>query len=103
MLEELLTKTVADLEMEILSTHFHSFTPQGVTRTIGISTSHFSIHTWQEHGYAALDLYTCGNQDLWPALKNILVKMKATRANVYEISRGNQSKSNPIKEKLYFT
>ncbi|WP_374722345.1 S-adenosylmethionine decarboxylase family protein [Peribacillus tepidiphilus] len=56
MLEELLTKTVADLEMEILSTHFHSFTPQGVTRTIGISTSHFSIHTWQEHGYAALDL-----------------------------------------------
>ena len=33
-LKELLTKAINQLGMEILSTHFHSFTPQGVTGVI---------------------------------------------------------------------
>ena len=82
-LEELLTKAIKQLGMEILSSHFHSFTPIGVTGVIGISTSHFSIHTWPEHGYAALDLYTCGDQDIWPALEEILTTMQAKRTVMY--------------------
>ena len=76
-LKQLLTKAVDEIGMEILSTHFHSFTPQGVTGLIGLSTSHFSIHTWPEHGYAAFDLYTCGNYDLWSVLKGIFQKFEA--------------------------
>lgn len=89
-LKELLSKKVTEIGMEILSTYFHSFSPQGVTGVISISTSHFSIHTWPEHGYAALDLYTCGKEDLWPALKEILLIMKAERACVYELTRGSE-------------
>ena len=103
LLKELLTKAVDDLEMEILSTYFHSFTPQGVTGVIVISTSHISIHTWPEHGYAALDLYTCGEQEIWPILRELLVKMKATHASVYEIARGADVNNHPpILKELYF-
>jgi S-adenosylmethionine decarboxylase len=39
---------------------FHRFAPQGVTGVVVIEESHFSLHTWPECGYAAVDFYTCG-------------------------------------------
>lgn len=39
---------------------FHRFSPQGVTGVVVIEESHFSVHTWPEHGYAAVDFFTCG-------------------------------------------
>lgn len=99
-LDELLTNAIKALGMEILSSHFHSFTPYGVTGVIGISTSHFSIHTWPEHGYAALDLYTCGDQNLWPSLEEILHKMQAKRSIVYELPRGEEYNNIPIMKKI---
>jgi S-adenosylmethionine decarboxylase len=35
----------------------------GVTAIAALSESHVSIHTWPETGYAALDIYTCGDCD----------------------------------------
>ena len=37
------------------------FDPQGVTLLALLAESHCSIHTWPEIGYAAVDLYTCGD------------------------------------------
>jgi len=37
------------------------FKPQGVTLLALLTESHASIHTWPELGYAAVDLYTCGD------------------------------------------
>ena len=103
LLKELLTKAIVDLDMEILSTTFHSVSPQGVTGVIMISTSHISIHTWPEYGYAALDLYTCEEKKLWPVLKELLVKMKATRAYVHEIKRGVEANDHPaIMNEVHF-
>jgi spermidine synthase len=81
--------------MEIISVNFHSFSPQGVTGVIGISTSHFSIHTWPEESYAALDLYTCGDQELWPTFKDILYRLKAKRIEVNELVRGEKLNYSP--------
>jgi S-adenosylmethionine decarboxylase len=39
---------------------FHSFQPQGVSGVVVISESHFAVHAWPEHDYAAVDLFTCG-------------------------------------------
>lgn len=61
-IEQLLKGAINKLGMEILSAHFHSFIPEGVTGIIGILTSHFSIHTWPEHGYAALDFIHAGTK-----------------------------------------
>ena len=39
----------------------HHFEPQGVTGLALLAESHISIHTWPENGYAAVDVFTCGD------------------------------------------
>jgi S-adenosylmethionine decarboxylase len=45
----------------VLDVTSHKFKPQGVTALALLSESHISIHTWPENGYAAVDVFTCGN------------------------------------------
>ena len=44
----------------VISSDFHRFDPQGVSGVVVISESHFAVHAWPEYGYAAVDLFTCG-------------------------------------------
>ena len=39
----------------------HDFPVQGASGLLLLEDSHFSVHTWPEHGYAAVDLFTCGD------------------------------------------
>ena len=41
---------------------FHKFAPQGVSGVVIISESHLTIHSFPEHGYASIDVYTCGDR-----------------------------------------
>ncbi|MFN3649993.1 MAG: adenosylmethionine decarboxylase [Armatimonadota bacterium] len=40
----------------------HAFEPEGITALALLAESHVSIHTWPEHGFAAIDFFTCGEQ-----------------------------------------
>jgi S-adenosylmethionine decarboxylase len=42
----------------------HAFDPQGVTGLALLAESHISIHTWPESGYAAVDVFTCGDHTM---------------------------------------
>ena len=42
----------------------HHFVPQGVTGLALLAESHISIHTWPESGYAAVDVFTCGDHTM---------------------------------------
>lgn len=42
----------------------HRFEPQGVTGLALLAESHISIHTWPETGYAAVDVFTCGDHTM---------------------------------------
>ena len=42
----------------------HQFQPQGVTGLALLAESHISIHTWPESGYAAVDVFTCGDHTM---------------------------------------
>lgn len=44
----------------LLDIKTHPFVPHGVTGFALLAESHISIHTWPEHGYAAVDVFTCG-------------------------------------------
>ena len=46
----------------VVDAMFHSFQPQGVSGVVVISESHFAVHAWPEHDYAAVDLFTCGEK-----------------------------------------
>lgn len=89
--KSLILEALRELKLEILMAYFHSFSPCGITGTIVISSSHFSIHTWPEYRYTALDLFTCSNQDVWKVLQNFLSKIGARRVFLYEISRGHEN------------
>lgn len=39
---------------------FHHFEGGGVTGVVAVQESHLTIHTWPEHGYAAVDVFLCG-------------------------------------------
>lgn len=51
---------VSDIGAEIVEECVHTFEPIGITYFAVITTSHFSIHTWPEYGYAAVDVFSCG-------------------------------------------
>ena len=46
----------------LLHIHLHHFEPNGgVSGVAVLAESHISIHSWPENGYAALDVFMCGN------------------------------------------
>ncbi len=45
----------------IISSLFHKFDPQGISGVVVIAESHFTVHAWPEHNYAAVDIFTCGD------------------------------------------
>lgn len=73
----------------IIKPVFHKFSPHGVSGVVVIAESHFSIHTWPEYGYCAIDIFTCGdaiNSDV--ALEYIKQKLIAKNISVVEMKRG---------------
>ncbi len=58
---ETMLKAVERSGATMIQPFFHQFAPQGVSGVVIISESHFSIHTWPEYGYAAIDVFTCGD------------------------------------------
>lgn len=64
------------------------FQPQGVTLLALLAESHCSIHTWPEIGYAAVDLYTCGDTtNSHKAAQFLKQKLKASNAKEQELVR----------------
>ncbi len=73
----------------IVTETFHHFSPHGVSGAVIIAESHLAIHTWPEFGYAAVDLFTCGNSVSSEAGFNHLRQaLKASHVSTMELHRG---------------
>lgn len=73
----------------ILHGHFHSFGPQqGVTGVLLLAESHISIHTWPEYGFAAADIFMCGDARPQLALDIIERALNPSSRSIQIISRG---------------
>jgi S-adenosylmethionine decarboxylase proenzyme len=75
---------------------FHPYRPQGVTGVLVIEESHFSVHTWPECGYAAVDFYTCGECRPERADEVLREGLRAERAEVLLVRRGLASERGSI-------
>src|SRR5712692_7064607 len=73
----------------IVGSTFHRFSPFGLSGVVVISESHLSIHTWPEHRYAAVDIFSCGDI-LQPeiAARYLVEQFGADRTSVVEMQRG---------------
>ena len=87
-LRELIETALRMSNATILRIIGEKFEPQGVTLLALLSESHCSIHTWPEIGYAAIDLYTCGNTtNSHKASEFLKYKLKAKKVNEKELIR----------------
>jgi S-adenosylmethionine decarboxylase len=81
---------------KIVTETFHHFSPHGVSGAVIIAESHLSIHTWPEYGYAAVDLFTCGDTVSSEAAFNYLREMlESAQVSTMEIHRGQVEMMDP--------
>ncbi len=86
---EIMVGAALEAGAEIREVAFHKFSPQGVSGVVVISESHLAVHTWPELGYAAADVFTCGNKvDPWQACRHIVRNFRAQRFTATETKRG---------------
>ena len=88
-IDALLREAALAAGARILHSHFHSFGPgAGVTGVLLLAESHISIHTWPEHGFAAADIFMCGEAQPQRALAVIDAALKPASRSVQTIARG---------------
>ena len=76
--------------MTFLGSRSHLFPGGGLTSVFLLSESHLSFHTWPEHSFVAIDIYTCGNSKAADRLVRSMYDMlKPRTAKVSYIERGS--------------
>lgn len=89
LIENITTDAAIASGATILSKHFHRFQPQGVSGVVVIAESHLTIHTWPEYGYAAIDIFTCGDKcSPYDAAELMSQGLDSSRMEIREYVRG---------------
>jgi S-adenosylmethionine decarboxylase len=87
--EETLKAAVAACGATLLKIDLHRFTENnGISGVAVLAESHMSIHTWPECGYAALDVFVCGNCDPFKALPVLKAAFQPGNMQIAEHKRG---------------
>lgn len=73
----------------VINSTFHHFSPWGVSGVVVIQESHLAIHTWPEYGYAAVDLFTCGDMDAWISFDHLKECFGSKSYSAIEMKRGS--------------
>lgn len=76
------------MEATVVNTQFHAFSPFGVSGVVVIQESHLTIHTWPEHGYAAIDVFTCGHLKLDAGISYLCEAFQSKNHWQRELARG---------------
>ena len=101
LIREILLEGVRRSKATIVSDTFHTFNPHGVSGVVVIAESHVAIHTWPEHGYAAVDIFTCGDTiDPWIIQQYLETAFSAGNVSSMEMKRGLFPERRPHKPHL---
>ena len=88
-IEDILVGAAKAAKAHIVDVVFHTFNPHGISGVVVVEESHLAIHTWPEHGFASVDIYTCGNSvNPWHAYKFLYRHLKARHSTALEMKRG---------------
>jgi S-adenosylmethionine decarboxylase len=89
LIEIYMKQAAIECKASIVNSVFHTFNPHGVSGVVVIAESHLAIHTWPEYGYAAVDVFTCGDTvDPWVATRSLHGALKAKKVTTIEMKRG---------------
>ena len=88
-MEATLKSCIAAAGATLLHFHLHHFTPNdGISGVAVLAESHISVHTWPEAGYAAFDVFMCGDADPHACTAILKTAFRAGRVDVTEARRG---------------
>jgi S-adenosylmethionine decarboxylase len=84
-------EAAVDSKATVVAQSFHEFKPYGVSGAVIIQESHYTIHTWPEHRYAAVDLFYCGGSVLVHKAVDVLrERFRPGRIKFLVVRRGLQ-------------
>ncbi len=86
-IKEIAHDMIETLHANIVEECFHQFEPIGITYIAVITTSHFSVHTWPENGYAAVDIFSCDESLPETAARILAESFCAKKYNVTSMER----------------
>lgn len=90
LIEKGMVEAAREAGATVINSTFHHFSPFGVSGVVVIQESHLAIHTWPEYGYAAVDLFTCGDQvNPWISFDYLKGVLKSNSYGALEMRRGN--------------
>ena len=88
-IEAMLRRSAEVSGATLLDVQLHHFGPnQGVSGVALLAESHISIHTWPERGYAAIDLFMCGNCNPYMAIPVMKQALLPGQVQLAEQRRG---------------
>ena len=88
-LENALVSAAKEAGATVIDKSFHQFAPQGVSGVVLIAESHLSLHTWPEHAYAAVDIFTCGTTVKIEVAADAMIRQLGSKdPSVLEVKRG---------------
>jgi S-adenosylmethionine decarboxylase len=87
-IETTLRQCVDAADATLLHIHVHRFSPEGVSGVAVLAESHISVHTWPEAGYAAFDVFMCGDALPEACVPVLSSAFEADRTEVRELLRG---------------
>lgn len=88
-IQQALVTAAREAGATVIEAVLHRFSPHGISGVVVISESHLTVHTWPEYGYAALDVFTCGDKEILNNIKERLMHaFSAKRSSSKLINRG---------------
>lgn len=88
-IEQSFVNAAKEADATVINSTFHHFNPYGVSGVVVIQESHLAIHTWPEFGYAAIDIFTCGETvDPWVCYQYLYKALQASHGSAVEMGRG---------------
>lgn len=88
-IEEAMVQACIEGKATVVAHTFHSFSPYGVSGVVVIAESHVAIHTWPEYGYAAVDIFTCGETiEPWILFNYLKTAFQSKQTSQMELKRG---------------
>lgn len=88
--EQALRSCVEEAGATLLHIHLHPFEPTGVSGVAVLAESHISVHTWPEAGYAAFDVFMCGDAKPEKCVDVLRNAFNPGKTAVSELLRGRE-------------
>ena len=92
---------VEEANMTLLNFTYHKFEPQGLTAMVILADGHMSVHTHPELGYAAVDVFTCGDHSRPDKAMQVLARLlQPEKTKTTHVRRGDFGSISDMKPKI---